>query len=460
MVWYGPNTKAYYAEWKKVCFSTTVEDYRPVLRSGHGAWVTDIDGNEFLDFTSQVGVVNSGHSPAEVVAALREQGSALSFAIANDFQFSTPHQFGPLAGEEVSSMRLAEELIALTDSIMPFPKKVLFATSGAEAVNAAGKICLAMRPEKGVFLALENAFHGRHGFSLDISSSNKIHKLFHREGFRVLRIPFPRKGIDGGRFFVFLGELLGQYGERLNALFAEIAQGEGGVVIPDAALMQKLYWIIKSHGLLFCVDEIQTGFGRTGKFFASEHIPGVYPDMIMVSKALGAGVPIGAVIARSDILRGGDLPQGAHSGTMPACPLGCAAALANIKLFREKKLVERSAQIGAELFSRLKEITAESLYVREVDTLGGLFIRVQFVSREIRERMIQLCLAQRPGLLLIGAGEDAIRMAPPLILERDDMKLALQIFGRALSVLPSEKAAGGSCPYEAGGEGGEYADKS
>lgn len=426
MRYFGPKTASYYERMHNALLPTTVEDFRPVIKSAQGVWVTDIDNNKFLDFTSQVGIVVD-HVTDSVVSAVQEQATKALGIISNDFQFSSIHGKGGLLGEEVSPVKLAEELIRLTP--VPYPKKVLFEVSGATAINAAIKICRAAQPKKNWFGAFDKAFHGRHGPSLDISSSKLIHKLLHREGSQVIRYPFPDTNIS-----------LSEYKKRLfyappqdifNAFFVEIVQGEGGINIPNLKSLNWLHRLVKSVGGLFVIDEVQTGLGRTGKLFASEYLDEP-PDMIVLSKALGAGVPIGAVVTRTDILPGGTIPQSAHSGTMPACPLAVAAALANLNFIQEEGLVRRSAEMGKYLHGRLSRIADLYPVIVDVDSLGGLMIRVEFETKALADKAVINCLSHDPGLLLIEAGDKTIRFMPPLSVVKDEIDLALSIFEHAL----------------------------
>ena len=432
MRYFGPKTAAYYKRMHEALFATTVDDYRPVIKSADGIWVTDLDGNKFLDFTSQVGIINTGHNPEEVVSAIREQATLATGMITNDFQFSSTHKFSSLKHEEVSPVRLAEELIRLTP--VPHPKKVLFEVSGATAINAATKICLAASPGKKKFLAFKKAFHGRHGPSLDLSSSKEVHKLLHQPGLDVLRIEFPSRGTPFKLYMEALVHELDRWETSLNAIFVEIVQGEGGINIPELKILNFLRREAKKRGFIFVVDEVQTGLGRTGKLFASEYLNSP-PDVLVLSKSLGAGVPIGAVVARTDILPAGDLTQGAHSGTMPASPLACAAAFTTLKLLEESRLVEKGEILGKYLLEGLHEVIDGHPAIVDIDSLGGLMIRMEFASKSFCEEVILECLSQEPGLLLIEAGDKTIRFMPPLSVSREEIDLALEILDRALERL-------------------------
>ena len=436
MRYFRTKTAAYYERMHNALLPTTIEDFRPVIKSASGVWVTDIDGNKFLDFTSQVGIVVD-HVSEDVVSAVQEQASRALGIISNDFQFASVHGRGSLVGEEVSPVKLAEELIKLAP--VPHPKKVLFEVSGATAINAAIKICRAAQPKKEFFAAFERAFHGRHGPSLDISSSRQIHKLLHREGMPAVRIPFPGENVsfaDYKKSFLnaMRSDLDGDVKNNLNAFFVEIVQGEGGINIPNLKALNWLHRQVKSIGALFVVDEVQTGLGRTGKMFASEYLDEP-PDMIVLSKALGAGVPIGAVVTRTDILPNGTIPQSAHSGTMPACPLAVAAALANLRFIQDDDIVRHSAEMGKYLRSELRHLADSYPFIIDVDSLGGLMIRVEFDSKQMADTVVIGCLGQDPGLLLIEAGDKTIRFMPPLTVSKEEIDLALSIVDNVLKTL-------------------------
>ena len=229
-------------------------------------------------------------------------------------------------------------------------------------------------------------------------------------------------------------DLEGDVKNNLNALFVEIVQGEGGINIPNLKALNWLHRQVKSIGALFVVDEVQTGLGRTGKMFASEYLDD-QPDMIVLSKALGAGVPIGAVVTRTDILPNGTIPQSAHSGTMPACPLAVAAALANLHFMQDEDLVHRSAEMGKYLRSGLMRLADSYPFIVDVDSLGGLMIRVEFDSKQMADTVVIGCLGQDPGLLLIEAGDKTIRFMPPLTVSKEEIDLALSIVDNVFKTL-------------------------
>ncbi|MBI2021133.1 aminotransferase class III-fold pyridoxal phosphate-dependent enzyme [Candidatus Giovannonibacteria bacterium] len=430
----GPKTRLFYERMRRVMLSTSVvEDLSPVFERGDLCWLTDIDGNSFLDFTSQIGLVNTGHRPSEIVSAIREELNYFTGMLGNDFQFSTMHKNGPLFGEEISQVRLCEVLAEI--SPVPNPK-VLLEVSGAAATNGSGKVCQYINSKKLCFAAFVKAFHGRHGFSLDLSSSKPIHKLLHRMGYCVARLPFPTKGVSLKSYFDhFISSLSGhEHTDSINAIYAEVVQGEGGINISDLEAFNMVRNIAHAKGILFVVDDIQTGFGRTGKMFASEYLERP-PDLMVLSKSLGGGLPLGAVIVNNDLIPGGDLPMGAHSGTMPGTPLAIAAALANIKILRDKNLCVRSQSLGEYMVDGLKRLEKQHKYILDVDSLGGLMCRVQFGSKDLRNQVIRKCLETDPGLLLVGAGTAVIRFMPPLIVTQEEIDLALQIFEYALHTL-------------------------
>ncbi|MBI2023481.1 aspartate aminotransferase family protein [Candidatus Giovannonibacteria bacterium] len=444
---YGPKTDAYYERLRKVFLWPTGDESRPVLSFGKGARVTDIDGNLFSDYSSQVGVINTGQCPEKVISAVIEQMKYLTGVLTNDWQWRCQHENGYLAGQEVSPLRLAEELVRMAP--IPCPQMVFPEVSGATSVDASGYIALASflkelarDPERKKFAAFHGAFHGRHGLAKDISSSKSIHKLLHVQGYDVARLPFPVRGTPGlGIYHGYMDQVRAildseDYKDRIAALFVEVVQGEGGVNIADFKAMSMIYREAELRGIRFIVDEIQTGFGRTGKMFASDYLS-FNPDAIILSKALGAGFPIGAVVTRTDILPNG-FPHGAHSGTLGWAPVSVAAALANIQMIMEEKLVENARLMGGYLLERLKKVFWKNKFGREtverIDGLG-LMIGVHFYFGKFAEQVVRAAAAQKPGLILIGAGINTIRFMPPLTVTQAEIDADMEVLKRALDTL-------------------------
>lgn len=437
----GPKTERYIADVREHLITTTVEEDGPVVECAAGSKVFDIDGRAFIDFTSQMGVVNLGHNFTDAVMAAKLQLERLMFTIAADYQFQTSiciDHYLPLE-LQVSHVALAKALKRVVPIDARYAK-VLFEVSGATAVNAALKLCLVSRPERKKFLAFRGAFHGRHGYTLDVSYSKRVHKEHFPEGLEVDRINFPLKNrltdkqlpkkhnemqrmIDGLRL------------DSYNAFIFEPVQGEGGIHIPCP---EKLHWLIEElrrNDVLIVADEIQTGFGRTGKMFACEHF-NIQPDIIVLSKAIANGLPLGAVVA--DMRKIKNPPRGAHSGTMLASPVSCAAALAVLHYFTHPlnaglmtKVAEKGERLGAGLLACFDE-----RFMADVRGMG-LMHGVEFWSREVRDQIVERSKTIDPnlGLLLAPAGRDGeyvIRFMPPLTTSDEELAQGIAIYQKSV----------------------------
>jgi 4-aminobutyrate aminotransferase len=441
----GPEHDAFLKRRKAVMLSTTVDDNFPVLTFGEGVRAWTLDRKEFIDFSSQICVAGAvGFKHPDISSAIRVQNDLLTACLANDYQFCCTHNYGALRGQEVSDVALAEKLVELTEGVVPSPRKVIFEVSGATAVNVARKICVAAQAnlndgqQRTNFVAFSHAFHGRHGNALDFSDSKQIHKLLHTNHDNVLRIKFPNcRNNNLGFFYSQVGGLLSS--KEIAAVFVELIQGEGGYNFPDIEAMKILREKCHQYNTLFVVDEIQTGLGRTGKMFASEDLGSdCMPDMLILSKSIAGGLPLGVVITRSDILPNGDLSIGAHSSTMAGTPDPIAAALANLQLFKKLDLVNRSKELGKYFVKELLNIIKDSPIENKVLRCEGLglMIGVEFADAQIRDKIILTALHQKPvGIMLMGAGEKAIRFIPALIITKEEIDEGLEIFKRTIKAL-------------------------
>lgn len=446
------NAKEYFAKERELIGSSTVDFNGPVITGGKGVWGYGLDGKAFLDFTGQVGLLNTGYCPSEVVIAIQRQAEKLHACMAADWPYCVEIKIN---GEmkEISRVALAERLIALTDKAMPFKKRIYFEVSGATAINLAVKIAKinylmgafrtkAINPileldifipskiiaQRFSFLVFKKAFHGRHGEAQLLSNSKPEHFWGVSSNCAVGRLSFPVPGSSAKNIIKRLEQIVDElraHGPILAFIF-EPVQGEGGINIPDAKTLNEIVEIISSEEIPVIADEIQTGFGRTGKMFACEHFS-IQPDMIVLSKSLGAGLAISAVIVNDEKFP--NLEQGMHSGSHCADPLACAAAIANIDKIEEENLVEQSCNHGAYLMGRLKEIARS--YKKIVDVRGlGLMVGVELDSVESRDAVIKYC--GKNGLLLAPAGEKTIRMTPALIITIPQVDLAMDIFSASL----------------------------
>jgi 4-aminobutyrate aminotransferase len=408
-------------------------DYKLVVRRAEGVWVEDVDGNTFLDCNAGVAVCNTGHCHPEVVRAIQEQAAELIHMCGTDFYY----RHMPALGKKL------EEIVPV-----PGPTKAHFANSGTEAVETALKLAMHATGRQK-FIAFFNSFHGRTLGSLSLTSS----KVAQRRGFKrsvldVAHVPYPNKFRHP-----FTGELsdgptvssacLSWIEERLfktttpaeevAAIVVEAVQGEGGYVPAPQEFLDGLRRICDENGILLIVDEVQSGMGRTGKMFASEHY-NLKPDIITLAKGLASGIPIGACVARADLM---DWKPGAHASTFGGNPVALASALKTIELL-EGGLVRNSAEVGAYLQDGLRRIAQKHDCVGDVRGLG-MMLGVEFVAGsgsrdaapELRDRVEMECYKR--GLILLGAGHNTIRWSPPLILTRENADVALEIFDEAVT---------------------------
>ncbi len=426
----GPNAEVWIQRDGANISPSYTRPYPFVMARGRGAYVWDVDGNKYLDFTSGIAVTNTGHCHPEVVAAIKEQAERFLHMSGTDFYYPV-------------QIELAETL----NRIVPIsePTLVFFTNSGAEAVEAAIKLAryATKRPH---ILAFRNAFHGRTMGAVSLTAS----KVVQRRGFGPLlpevthvdygycsRCPidltYPACDIACVQRIeddLFRAEVPP---DEVAAIFVEPIQGEGGYVVPPPGWMEALRALCDRHGILLVADEVQTGFGRTGKMFAMEHF-GVEPDIVTVAKGIASGLPLGAMIARKRLMT---WPPGAHASTFGGNPVACAAALATIRLL-EEGLVENAARVGAYMLQRLREMQERHPSMGDVRGLG-LMIGVELVrDRQTKARAANLrdWVVQRAfekGLLLLGAGVNVVRFMPPLIITEEIADEGLAIFEEALT---------------------------
>ncbi|MCX8138592.1 MAG: acetyl ornithine aminotransferase family protein [Gemmataceae bacterium] len=395
--------------------------YPLVVERASGCVVQDVDGNLFLDLTAGIAVTATGHCHPQVVASIQRQAERLIHMSGTDFYY--PQQ-----------AELAERLARWVPG--SGPKKVFFCNSGAEAIEAALKLARwhTRRPR---VIALLGAFHGRTYGAMSLSAS----KAVHRRGFaplvpEIYHVPFPRACPEEGgcsrgcRWAEELDRTLLRRlapPEEVAAIFIEPIQGEGGYYPwPPGCLPALRQWCDR-HGILLVADEVQSGMGRTGRMFALEHY-GVVPDILCLAKGIASGLPLGAVVARAEIM---DWPPGSHASTFGGNPVACAAALATLDLLEREYLANAAAR-GEQLRAGLQELAARHPLLRDVRGLG-LMVAVDLPTPELRDRL--LALAFRRGLLLLGCGEAALRFCPPLCITAEQIAIALRLLDELLPQL-------------------------
>jgi 4-aminobutyrate aminotransferase len=403
------------------------KDYPLVAARGLGPVVEDADGNRYLDFAAGIAVVATGHCHPEVVTAIKAQAERLLHICATDFYY--------------------ENLVALAEGLArhapgPGPWRVFFANSGAEVVEAAIKLARS-RTGRAKIVAFYGAFHGRTYGALSLTASKPVQRkgygpllpeVLHSHYAYCYRCPVNR---EPKTCHVECLDLLTQtmFGSTLDprevaAVIVEPVQGEGGYVVPHPGFLKRLREVTREHGILLIADEVQCGMGRTGRFFASQHF-GLEPDLIAVAKGIASGMPLGALIARADVMQ---WESGGHGSTFGGNPVSVAAALATLRLL-EGGLVANAEAVGALLMGRLRDRLSSHPAVGDIRGLG-LMIGVEIVERgrepapELRERILEE--AFRRGLLLLGCGKSTIRLAPPLVIDGEDAEIAATILEESI----------------------------
>lgn len=407
--------------------------YSPlVVDRGEGLYVWDTDGQRYSDFTSGIGVVNTGHCHPRVVKAIQDQAAKIIHAQANIF-----------AHEPM--MRAAAELTAtLPDSL----NQVFFTNSGAEAIEGALKLAKVATGRPAV-ITFRGGFHGRtHGAMSVTSSRVKVRGHYEPLLPSVYFAPFPYVyrspyGGDPGdadlAYFAELEQMFDQLvmPDDVAAMLVESVLGEGGYIVPPTRWMQKLRALCDEHGILLILDEVQSGMGRTGKMWAFEHY-GIVPDIMTSAKGLASGMPVSAVVASKNIMDA--WAPGAHGGTYGGNAVGTAAAVATLQVIRDEGLVENAAKMGQVLIDGLRAIQADYPVIGDVRGLG-LMVAAEFVMDDRAPnpgavaRVVDACLRQHVLLLTCGTYDQAIRVVPPLIVTEEQIVEFVAVFRGAVAAL-------------------------
>ena len=429
----GPRARAVIERDVRIVSPSYTRTYPLVAHSGRGAVIEDVDGNLFLDFTAGIAVVATGHCHPRVVEAIQRQAAQLIHMSGTDFYYE-------------SMADLAEKLAATLPSIGPW--RAYFGNSGTEAVEAAIKLArYATGREK--FISFFGGFHGRTLGALSLTASKQIHK----KGFGTLlggvyHAPYPdpwRSGkspkdcaadalhyIDDTLFRRVLppGEVAG--------IIVESIQGEGGYIVPPREFLTGLRQIADRHGILLIADEVQSGMARTGRWWAFEHF-GFIPDIVTVAKGISSGMPLGATLARAELMQ---WTAGAHASTFGGNPVSVAAALATMSLLEgdppETGMMANAARVGAVLMDRFRKWPERYRHVGEVRGIG-LMIGIEIVkdkeskaaAPELRDRIGDLAFQR--GLLVLGAGQSTVRLSPPLCITEEQAQCAADILEECLA---------------------------
>jgi 4-aminobutyrate aminotransferase len=411
----GPRARAH-IEFDHAWTSPSLPRAYPLVPvRGEGCAVEDIDGNVFLDFAAGIAVNSTGHAHPRVSAAIAKQAAELIHFSASDFYL-------PIYAHA------AERLARIAP--MKGLNRVFIGNSGAEAVEAGLKLARhhTGRPNIVAFLG---AFHGRTMGAVSLTASKaKYHAHFGPLLPGVYHVPFGSAGLDELEQRVFRRLMPA---DEFAAVIVEPIQGEGGYVLPDAAFFPRLREICDRHGILLIADEVQSGAGRTGKMWAIEHF-GVEPDILLTAKGIASGMPIGAMIARSEVMSWG---PGSHGSTYGGNPVALAALMETIDLL-EEGLVANAAERGEQGLRGLRPLLEQHPdLVRDVRG-KGLMIGIQFASGEVAEA-VQMQAFDR-GLLVLEAGDDCVRMSPPLVVTAEEMATAIRIFGEAVDHVAGHRA--------------------
>ncbi len=406
--------------------------YPLVAKRGRGVVIEDVDGNEFLDFSSGIAVCSTGHCHPHVVQAIQKQAAELIHMSGTDFYYE-------------SMVTLAARLSQVAP--MPGPHKIYYGNSGTEAVEAAMKLAR-YHTRRQHIIAFYGAFHGRTLGALSLTAS----KPQQRRRFAplvpgVTHIPYPDvyhrpAGTDATEYAVDCARFLEEKvfttalaPEEVAAIFVEPIQGEGGYLPAPPEFLRELRAICDRHGILLVADEVQSGAGRTGKWWAIQHA-GVAPDIVTIAKGIASGMPLGVMIARADLM---DWVPGSHASTFGGNPVCIAAALATMDII-ERECLANARRVGAHIMQRLADWPARHPMVGDVRGLG-LMIGVEIVkdqqtrarAHDEREQIVNLAFAR--GILMLGAGPNTIRIAPPLVVTREQADTMLDVLDECISIV-------------------------
>jgi 4-aminobutyrate aminotransferase len=429
----GPNARRILAGDEKYISPSYTRSYPLVAKRGRGIVVEDVDGNEFLDFSAGIAVVSTGHCHPEVVAAIQKQAGELIHMSGTDFYYE-------------GMVTLAERLSKIAP--MPGPHKIYYGNSGAEAIECALKLAR-YHTKRQQIIAFLGAFHGRTMGALSLTASKPQQKRRFAPlvpGVTHIRYPDVYRGCASGaqdaeKFALgcarFIEDKLFKTvlaPEEVAAIFVEPIQGEGGYVVAPTVFMQELRRICDKHGILLVVDEVQSGIGRTGKWFAVEHT-GVHPDMVCMAKGIASGMPLGVTMSKADVM---DWIPGSHASTFGGNPVCIAAALATLDVIETEGLLRNAQEVGEHMRKRMEAWPGQHRIVGDVRG-RGLMIGVEIVKGQKtleygnseRDRIVESAFER--GVLFLGCGPSTIRIAPPLVVTKDEADVAVDVLEEAIA---------------------------
>jgi 4-aminobutyrate aminotransferase len=423
----GPNAKRVLEGDDRIISPSYTRSYPLVAKKGRGLVITDVDGNEFLDFSSGIAVTSTGHCHPDVVAAIQKQAGELIHMSGTDFYYE-------------SLVTLADRLSKIAP--MPGPHRIYYGNSGAEAVECALKL-VRYHTGRPNIIAFYGAFHGRTMGALSLTAS----KPQQRRRFApllpgVTHVPYPdvyRKGEqDALACARFIEEKLFRTTlppEEVAAIFVESVQGEGGYVPGPKVFMEELRRICDKRGILLVADEVQSGIGRTGKWWSIQHT-GVQPDIICMAKGIASGMPLSITLTKADIM---NWVPGSHASTFGGNPVCIAAALATLDVIEREGLLRNSEEVGNHMKRRMADWPKKRKLVGDVRGLG-LMIGVELVKNketkerasEERDRVVELAFER--GILLLGCGPNTVRISPPLITTKDQADVAMDVLEECIEL--------------------------
>lgn len=437
----GPKSQALVAR-REAATPRGAAKLTPVaIEKAEGAAITDVDGNTLLDFAGGIGVLAVGHCPPNVVNAIKNQADHLLHLCA-------------IVGTYEVYVEAAERLNAVAPG--DFPKKTVLLNSGAEGIETAVKIARAATGRPAI-IVFEGAYHGRTNLTLAMTSKYGLFK----KGFgpfapEIYRLPFPNvyRRPAGLTEEAYIDDCIARLENAfvayvdpsaVAAIVLETVQGEGGFIPAPPRFLQRVRELCTQHGIVYVADEVQCGFGRTGKMFAVEHY-GIAPDLLVTAKSLAAGMPLAAVTGRADIMDGPH--PGGLGGTYSGNPLACAAAIEAIKMISDPAFLKRADEVGARIRRWLLDLQAEIPLIGDVRGLGAMMLMELVKDRETKtpapDETLQLTQeAFKRGLVAIRAGlySNGIRFLPPLNISDAEIDEGMAVIGESLRVVESSRRA-------------------
>lgn len=421
--------------------SSYTRSYGLVVDKGQGALLWDKEGNEYIDFAAGIAVMSTGYGHPRIVDAVKRQVERFVHIGGTDFFYE----------EQVAVAESLQEIIPIHHADNAGDKRVFLANSGTEAVEAALKLARYRSSKRTHIIAFYGAFHGRSYGALSVTASKSIQRANypHIPG-GVVHVPYPGKfdhenSKDPDSLLYHPAKFIEKYvfakkvpASEVAAIIVEPIQGEGGYILPTDSFLRDLRELCDQHDILLIVDEIQSGMGRTGRWLAIEHWD-VKPDIVCLAKGLGSGVPIGAIVAHRDVMT--RWISGAHASTFGGNPLACEVARTTIEIIKDENLLQSVTQVGKFAIERLREMQKRHPFIKRIEG-KGLMIGVEFADQNgnpiprFRDRLVDQCFLN--GLVTLGCGASTLRIAPPLVITKDQISAGLQILDRSLSEVISE----------------------